>query len=227
MAAALPRVSLRLLGPVQIEQNGDPVEKLGSQKSLILLAYLIRHPHEHSRVKLATMLWSDQPQSTARRNLRWALNNLSKLAPGLIDATRQTLHFAPNHSPSLDLDEFETLASPPSATDSYSTESHLSDGHLAKWAQALARYRGDFLEGFAIDDAPDLELWLLQEREYWRRRVVTLLERLIAGHTAQHQYYHAERFATQLLMHEPWREETHQQLMWLLMATDQRGAALA
>ncbi|HRW11077.1 MAG TPA: BTAD domain-containing putative transcriptional regulator, partial [Caldilineaceae bacterium] len=222
MAASLPRISLRLLGPVQIEQNGDLIEKLGSQKSLILLAYLIRHPHEHSRAKLASLLWMDQPQRTARSNLRWALNNLSKLVPGLIEATRQTLHFAPSEALWLDLEDFAHFASPSSGLDN-----ELPENHLDRLAQAITLYRGDFLEGLTIEDAPDLELWLLQEREYWRRRVVTLLERLIEGYAARNQYYHAERFANQLLMHEPWREETHQQLMWLLSVTGQRSAALS
>ena len=62
----LPALRVRLLGPVQIEQDGTPLQKIGSQKSLLLLAYLIRQPHEHSRAKLASLLWIDQPAAKAR-----------------------------------------------------------------------------------------------------------------------------------------------------------------
>lgn len=227
MAASLPRVSLRLLGPVQIQHNGDLVEKLGSQKSLLLLAYLIRHPQEHSRAKLASLLWIDQPQSKARSNLRWALNNLSKFVPDTISATRQTLQFHSTSSLWVDLEQFDLLSA---SINSASTTTNAATGTKTVGPRALSQvtdlYRGDFLEGITAEDAPDLELWLFQEREYWRQRAGTLLEQLIQGYIAEQQYYHAERIASQLLRLEPWREETHRQLMWLLAVTDRPSAAL-
>ncbi len=219
MALASPRFQLRLLGPVQIEHDGQPVAKLGSQKSLALLAYLIRNPHEQSRAKLAALFWIDQPQATARSNLRWALNNLSNLLPGAIEATRQTLRIRPNAPIWIDLHHFDAL------TAAFRNNTGAPDA-LGLLTQAFELYRGDFLEGLTIDEAPDLELWLLQERDFWRRQVMTMLEQLIAGHRAANQSYHALRFANQLLALEPWREESHRQLMELLAEGGQRAAAL-
>ncbi|MEZ4675638.1 MAG: BTAD domain-containing putative transcriptional regulator [Caldilineaceae bacterium] len=212
----LPALRVRLLGPVQIEQDGTPLQKIGSQKSLLLLAYLIRQPHEHSRAKLASLLWIDQPAAKARSNLRWALNNLSNLLPNCLNATRQTLRVVPAHALWVDLHQFDT----------WSTTPPVDSAIPNSLSQAVDLYRGEFLEGLVVDGAPELDLWLLQEREFWRRRVTSLLEQLIKQQITATQFYHAERFVSQLLTLEPEHEEAHRQLMWLLAMTGQRHAAL-
>ncbi|MBV7335844.1 hypothetical protein KFU94_47910 [Chloroflexi bacterium TSY] len=205
------KMRLRLLGPIQIEHEGSVIHKLGSQKSLALLGYLVCNPHEQSRAKLAALLWPDQPDSSARGNLRWALNNLSKLLPNCITATRHTLHFQPCSSLWVDTIVFEQ---------------HLAEKSQKALSSTLDLYRGEFMEGMLLDDSPDLEMWLLQEREEWRRQVTHYLEELIHYEIDAKRYDQAETYVTRLLNLEPWREEAHRQLMWLLAVTDQRSAAL-
>lgn len=216
MSSTTPTLRIRLFGPVQIEHDGTPVQKLGSQKSLALLAYLIRHPQEHSRNKLAALLWIDQPSSKARSNLRWALNNLSKLLPNCFNATRQTITFAPVDDLWMDLEHFSTLSN-----------AQVDTAEIDAVAQHVDLYRGEFLEGLTLDDCPDLEMWLFQEREYWRRQVTELLELLATHAIDQLDYSRAEECTNRLLALEPWREETHRQRIWLLAITGQRTAALA
>ncbi|MCB0065409.1 MAG: AAA family ATPase, partial [Caldilineaceae bacterium] len=231
MSSTTPPIRIRLFGPVQIEHDGVPVQKLGSQKSLVLLAYLMRNPHEHSRSKLAGLLWMDQPAAKARSNLRWALNNLSNLLPDCFTATRQTLRYHPSaqstaNVPWVDIQEFVAHTERLAAAQSAHTTSPVEEPSVAA-NQAIDLYRGEFLEGIELDDAPELELWLLHEREYWRREVITLLEQLLTQARAAGHYPQAEAYANRLLTIEAWHEETHRQLMWLLAATGQRSAALA
>ncbi len=231
MSSTRPIIQIRLFGPVQIVHNDQPVQKLGSQKSLVLLAYLLRHPQQHSRSKLASLLWIDHPPAKARSNLRWALNNLSKLVPNGFQATRQTLQFQPSvaaahGAPRVDVNTFLTLTGGEASTEQSLALEYANLPAEQAAAQAVTLYRGEFLEGIALDDAPELELWLLQEREFWRRNVVTLLERLIAHARSALQYQRAAAHARQLLAIEAWHEDAHRQLMWLLATAGQRSAAL-
>ena len=88
-------------------------------------------------------------------------------------------------------------------------------------------YRGEFLEGLYLHECAEFELWLVAERERWRQRVARLLEALVTHHSRRGQYQEGLRFAQRLLALEPWREETHRQVMRLLAYSGQRGAALA
>lgn len=40
---------------------------------------------------------------------------------------------------------------------------------LAQLQQAAARYRGDFLDGFSLSDAPAFDEWATIQREQWHR----------------------------------------------------------
>ena len=42
----------------------------------------------------------------------------------------------------------------------------------------LGLYRGEFMEGFSLEDAPEFELWVEGERTRWRRIFGELCERL-------------------------------------------------
>ena len=53
---------------------------------------------------------------------------------------------------------------------------------------ALAVYRGDFLEGFYVRDAPDFEQWVLRQRADYREAVVNGLHTL-ATYAEQHAIY--------------------------------------
>lgn len=257
MSKSTSTIQIRLLGTPQIEHDTVPIQKLGSQKSLLLLAYLIRHPQEHSRSKLSALFWADQSPAKARGNLRWALNNLSKLVPDCFAATRQTLRYQPppattQTSPWIDVNAFliltSTLLPEPHQGDSGPSRAGLSasTAHSSKagttatvntaegsddfWTQAVAAvdlYRGEFLEGMTVDDAPDLELWLLQERELLRRRLLTLLEMLVGHWRDIGHFARAITYSERLLALEGWHEAAHRQLMWLLATTGQQGAALA
>lgn len=45
-------------------------------------------------------------------------------------------------------------------------------------ASADAAYRGEFLEGFSLDDAPEFDLWAETQRGLWRARIGEVLNRL-------------------------------------------------
>jgi predicted ATPase/DNA-binding SARP family transcriptional activator/Tfp pilus assembly protein PilF len=207
-----PTFRLRFLGAVQITQDDQPVRGFESRKALALLGYLAMQNRPIPREQLVDLFWGDKSESRGRANLSWVLNKIASLLPDCIQADRHDVQFqrAPAHW--LDIDAFAQL------------ETQRGPDSLAA---AVALYQGEFLEGLSLDGCAEFELWLVGERERWCQRVVQALEALVTHHGQRGEWEEALRFARRLLALEPWREETHRQVMRLLARSGQRSAALA
>ena len=203
---------LRLLGTVRVERDGEPVRGFRSRKALALLSYLAVQDHPIPREHLVDLLWGDQPEARGRANLSWVLHRISTLLPGCLEADRHTIQFQRAAPYWLDVDAFQELE---------------AQGEAASLAAAVEMYRGEFLEGLYLHGCAEFEIWLVGERERWRQRVARVLGELVTHHSRRGQYPQGLRFAQRLLALEPWREETHRQVMRLLAYSGQRGAALA
>jgi predicted ATPase/DNA-binding SARP family transcriptional activator len=203
---------LRLLGPIQVTREGKAVHGFESRKAIALLGYLAARGQPVSRTQLADLLWSDKTESQGRANLSRVLHNLSTLLPGSFQSDHHAIEFnlAPHHW--LDLRAFEDLATTGTA-DALTSAAHL--------------YRDDFMAGIYLDDCPDFEIWLVAQREHWRRRAVEVLAGLVNHHGGHGDYEAARQFALRWIALEPWREEAHAQVMTLLARTGQRSAALS
>jgi len=203
---------LRLLGPVQVERDGKPMRGFESRKALALLGYLAVHDGPIPREQLVDLLWPELSEGRGRANLSWVLNRISSLLPGCLEADRHTVGFGHGSPYWLDTDAFEGLE---------------TQGEPASLAAAVELYRGEFLEGLYLHGCPEFEIWLVGERERWTQRVARVLEKLVRHHGQPGQVEQGLGYARRLLVLEPWREETHRQVMRLLAWSEQRGAALA
>ena len=65
-----------MLGPPQIELNGEPLE-IKRRKALALLIYLAISGEPQPRDRLATLLWPESSQQNARKALRRDLSELN------------------------------------------------------------------------------------------------------------------------------------------------------
>lgn len=208
---------LNVLGNPQFFLNQELLSNnLIPLKGQALLVYLAVTGQAHTRSTLAGLLWGSLPEESARANLRLTLSRLWKLLPeDLFDATRQTVALRPGAF-TLDLTAFRTNignAARPTTT--------------AVLQQATALYRGSFLHGFAIADALEFEDWQLVQQAQWQQTAVSTLQRLILQARQENQLPIAIAAARQLLTIEPWDEEAHRQLIWLLAQSGQRSSALA
>jgi DNA-binding SARP family transcriptional activator len=205
-------VRLQLLGPFQAERDRAALRGFESRKAMALLCYLAVQVHPISRSYLANLFWGDKPEGRGRGNLSRVLHNLSTLLPGCLQADRHTVQFRRRPKFWLDVDAFDELAGS-SAVDSL--------------AKAFELYRGDFLAGFHLDDCPEFETWLVVERERWHQRAAQVLQKLLDHYSRGGEYERGLGFAARLLELDPWREEAHRQMMFLLAQSGQRSAALA
>lgn len=209
----MPVLELALLGRPQILLHGQPLE-MTSHKAQALLYYLAMSRQSHSRQSLAGLLWTDLEETSARRNLRVELLKVRADLDAFFQADRDTIAFDRNADHQLDVTQFEA---------------NLRSGEptFEQLSQAVALYRGEFLEDFHVRDAPFFEEWMTNERERLWQMARRALLRLINHHIQQRNYTAGIACANLLLKPEPWSEEAHQQLMRLLALSGQRAAALA
>jgi len=212
------RLQISLLGPFQVTLDGEPVTSFESNKVRALLTFLaVEAERPHPRETLAGLLWPDYPNRSALSNLRSALPNLRQTIddrhadPPFLLISRNTIQFNAASDYTLDVDALQELP-------------QLSIGQLE---QALANYRGSFLEGFSLPDSAPFEDWILFQREHFQRLVSTALGQLAAGYEASRDYERALHHARRRLALEPWDEDAHRQIMRLLALSGQRSAAIA
>ena len=210
---------LSLLGPFQVLLGGEEITSFESNKVRALLAVLAAEGERPQRREvLATLLWPYWPQQSALRNLTYALADLRKnlgdrdAHPPCLIISHDSLKLNPQSDIWVDIREFQDLAS---SRDTASLE------------EAVALYRGVFLEGFSLPDSAPFEEWLAVMREKYQRQMQRALSMLSEGHAQRGQYEQALVYARHQVELEPWLEEAHQQVMRLLALSGQRGAALA
>jgi DNA-binding SARP family transcriptional activator len=153
----MAHLSLSLLGPFQVTLDGEPVTDFKSNKVRALLAYLaMEADRPHRREVLAGLLWPNWPDRDALSNLRYALSNLRRVIgdraraggrdaePPFLLITRDTLQFNAASDYWLDVTAFTEMVE--------ADKAHPSA--IDQLEQAVALYRGSFLEGFSVGDSP-------------------------------------------------------------------------
>ena len=207
-------LEMAFLGQPQFRRNGRSITNEIPSKSQALLAYLAVTRQAHSREALVGLLWGEMSEENARRNLRVALTKLRHHFDDYLVIQRRTLAFNLESDYQLDIDLFERSLSQPEAT-------------VQQLQTAVSLYRGPFLAGLSLRDAPAFEEWVRPYQERLRQLAMDALYRLAVYCTQQKQYGKGIDYLTQLLILEPWLEEAHRQLMRLLVLSGQRSAALA
>jgi TolB-like protein/DNA-binding SARP family transcriptional activator/Flp pilus assembly protein TadD len=145
-----PAFHLRLFGAPSIERaDGEALTGRAAQRHRVaLLALIAMTPDARlSRDKLIATLW---PESNADRG-----RNLLKVSTYVL---RSTLG---DDALLSDRDALR-LNADVVRVDAADFEAALASGD---WARAVALYRGPFLDGFFLSDAPEFEQWVSRERE--------------------------------------------------------------
>lgn len=209
-------LELKLLGSPQILLHGQTVTGLSAVKSQALLFYLALSGRPQSRLALAGLLWPDKSDSEALANLRQALYHLRNVLPDYLESTRLTLAFKADLPCLIDVLRFEEEATPQAS----------SASTLTALQTAMARYQGEFLAGFYVDEAEPFEAWAVVTRERLHHLATQTLQHLAAHFVDQRETSPALRYTNQWLALEPWREEAHRHKLRLLVWDGQPQAAL-
>ncbi|MCP4421785.1 MAG: SARP family transcriptional regulator, partial [Chloroflexi bacterium] len=213
----MPQFSVNLLGEFAVRLDNTPVTNFYSDKVRALLAYLVvEDAQAQSRAKLAGLLWPEYPEKQARQSLRQALLHLrkalndTKADPPQILADRQTVQLNPAIPIHSDIAAFEAALNKAGGAE-----------------EAVAAYRGDFLDGFFLNDSAEFDDWVVMQRELLRSDMLSALNLVVAQHEQRGELAQAIKTAQRWLTLEPWQEEAHRTLMRSYFAQGDQAAALA
>ena len=205
-------LELRFLGGIDIFLDNKSLTALKSKKGKALLCYLAVTGVEHSRSTLSGLLWTDLSEENARANLRKMLSRIKPHLSSYLIITRETIAFNQEAPYRLDVAEFEAGTT--------------SGSEILRLQESISLYKGDFLEGFHLPDAPLFDEWAQSQRARQRGIALESLNTLVNHFIDSKKYAAGISYARQLLAIEPWHEEAHRNLMVILASSGQRGAAL-
>jgi DNA-binding SARP family transcriptional activator/predicted ATPase len=197
-----------LLGQATFSVDGEPITDVATRKAEALLLYLACNPRPHRREVLSELLWDDLRPERALGNVRLVLNQLRPRFARFLAVTRYTVALRDDVPCWLDVDALEQGIA----------------GDEVALAEALALYRGDFLQGFHLRDARGFSEWQLAQAEHWRSVTIDGMRRLIEHHVAWSRYAEGLNWAKRLLAIDPLDEAAHRQAMLLLARSGQRHA---
>ena len=210
----MPRLTLTLLGGFRAHLAPGAPLAFPTRKAQALLSYLALPAGEaHPRDKLASLLWGSTVETTARTSLR---QTLYSLRTSLRRADGRPLH-ADGNMVSLDPNAIRL--------DVVEFEQRVAEGTPSALAEASVLYRGELLEGLAVQEPP-FEDWLLAERERLHEVALGVLTRLLAHQRAAGSTEAAIQTALRLLALDSLQELAHRALMQLYAETGRRSAAL-
>ncbi len=221
----MSRLSLRLFGSPEV-RFGERSLAFRTRKALALLVYLAVEGGQQTREHLSALFWPESDAALGRASLRNTLGYLHTAlgeadpAARYLAVSRDALGFDP-HAP-YDND----IATLQRATAALRTGDLPRDELLAQLSAAAAAYRGDFLAGFSLDDAPEFDDWATLQRETWHRRSADIFDRLAdlladGGETAR-----AIEAARRWVALDRLNEAARRRLIALHLATGDRAAAL-
>ena len=213
-----------LMGAPRVEVDGGPID-VDTRKAVALLAYLAVEGEAARRDSLAAFLWPEYETEAARGALRRTLSTLKGgLGGRWLRIDRSTVGFIPDESSLVDVLEFDALLDAADRHDHSREEACPSCERDLTAASAL--YRAEFMKGFSLRDSVDFEDWQVFQAENLRRRLGSVLERLVGLLEARGALDGAIEKARKWLSLDVLHEPAHRRLMLLLARAGDRAGAL-
>lgn len=211
----MPILRVSLLGGCDCRTASGEFVVFPTRKARALFAYLAAAVDQvQSRERLAGLLWGGHPDRQARTNLRSTLSRLRRALPAdaraLVAAEAGGITFAPQ---ALEVD-------------AALFRQHLAAATPESLEQAVALYRGAFLDG--LEDCNEgFDDWLLAERRQLEEAFQQALQQLLDHYVVTGAIDRGIQTALRLIHLDPLQESLHRSLIRLYIYQDRLGAALA
>ena len=207
---------LELLGDLQIRAGNGTLATISAKKAQALIAYLAVKPAQRvSREKIAALLWSSTGPDQARQSLRQTLSMLRKELTTILGDPRALI----DENDLLGVDE--TLV----ACDVAEFESLAASGSESALARAAELYRGDFLDGFYLNEER-FDQWVIAERDRLHRMTLRVHAQLVELQSRRGAIDDAVGAAQKSLRIDPLQEPMHRTLMRLYLQSGDVANAL-
>ncbi|MBI3242796.1 MAG: AAA family ATPase [Chloroflexi bacterium] len=232
VASHASQLHLYALGPLEV-RLGEKLLTFPTRKTAALLIYLALEGGEQPREHLAALLWPEAKPERSYASLRNTLGHLQsalRQASGqaqtnYLSVTHNALGLNPDADIHLDLHTVERAYTQARADRSSRTLPEGSASLLLLQSSA-ACYRGDFLAGFSLGDAPGFDDWAAVQREAWRRRLGLILDRLSEIQFARGELASTAETASLWIALDGLNEVAYRRKMRAHFAAGERGQAL-
>jgi predicted ATPase/DNA-binding SARP family transcriptional activator len=205
-AVEAPRLRVLALGPLQVFVNGRAVESMawGSARPRELLVYLLMHPEGRTKEQVGLAFWPDASTAQLRNSFHVTLHRLRKALgnPEWVTLAHDRYRVDPTV-----LEEFDVAAFEHEVTAARRALKRQEENATTTLEQALARFRGDFLDGEPVGD------WHLEHRDRLQRVYVDALMELGARFAKEERHAKAAETYRRVLA----RDELHEEALLALM----------
>ncbi|HWN97860.1 MAG TPA: BTAD domain-containing putative transcriptional regulator, partial [Blastocatellia bacterium] len=219
-------LTVNMLGPIEVYRNQAEPSREDAwrlSKSLHILCHIAsRRNHRATKDSLVDIFWPDSDADTIAKNfhpmishVRKALNRDQVIKKDFILYREGAYLLNPQYRYQFDTEELERLL----ADAKEKRRSGDSKDAARVTAQAVALYRGDFLEDLYYD-------WAEELRSYYRDLYLEALKELASYYAELGDHDLVIRYAQTILQRDPYREDVHCQLMEALVRMGNRAAAI-
>jgi DNA-binding SARP family transcriptional activator len=210
--------ALRLcaLGSARVFSNEQVLTSWPYARVKELLFYLASHP-ARTKAQIGLALWPDVSPSKLRNRLSTAIYHLRRALgnPQWIIFEEELYRFNRAFDYRFDVEVFEANLAQASRV-----QTQTPDRAIALLQEAIALYRGDFVEDFLEGG------WFLLRREELRRKYLDALLNLGQLLSARRDYAHAAECYRRAIEKDEVLEEAHRELMRCYARLGERGQAL-
>ncbi|HZJ01853.1 MAG TPA: BTAD domain-containing putative transcriptional regulator [Gemmatimonadaceae bacterium] len=203
-------LSLQLFGGCTLRSDGAPLDGPVVQRRRLALLALIACSKSPglSRDKLTAYFWPEEERERARHFLADSLFTIRK-------AVGRDVLLSSGSDISVNVDVIDV--------DVRRFEDLVAHGDFAS---AITLYRGPFLDGFFISDAPEFDRWADSERDRLSTRYGMCLESLAQQHEDRGDHSEAAQWWTRLASHDPYSARVALRTMHALESTGDSAAAI-
>ena len=219
-------LSIRMLGPTEVDRNPSepmPEDTWRLSKSLHILCYIAsRRNHRAPKDALVEVFWPEADAETIAKNfhpmishLRKALNRDQVIKKDFILYRESAYLLNSQYRYQVDVEEFERLL----ANAREAKRSGNPDSAVSMIEQAIALYRGDFLEELYYE-------WVEELKVYYRDLYLEALKELAEYYRQSNKFEDVIRYGLMILQRDPYREAVLCHVMEAYVRIGNRVAAI-
>jgi two-component SAPR family response regulator len=218
----LPTLEAFALGTSEVRVDGRTIGAVEwrRRKSKELFFYMLCHPGWQRREQIVTDVWPEASKAGARSAFHTNAHYLRRsLHPDVLEMQEGRYRLNPAARCWLDADTFERLCDADGSKDGAGSAGTTKKTKRARLSEAVALYRGAFLE----DLGPE---WAEERRRHLETAYLQALIELGHEQVRYGAYDVAVRLAERALEIDPYLDTAHEVVMLAQMAAGQAAAAL-
>ena len=208
------------LGPLQVFVDGRLVDQAawGSARPRELLVYLLMHPEGRTKEQAGLAFWPDASPTQLRNNFHVTLHRLRKALgnPDWVSLNGERYRIDVGSL----VEEFDAATFEREVVAARRAVKRQAQGATHQLEQAIALYRGDFLDGEPAAD------WHVEHRERLQRMYIDALMELAAQHVKEERHAKAAEVYRRVLARDELHEDALRSLMRALADSGDRSQAL-